>query len=136
MAEFTIKGNNYRSGKMDAIKQSHIARRIAPVFGSIQDAFAAAGKPESFTMLDALPIMTKIVGEMSDANWEYIVLSCLDVTARQQGQVWAKIRAGGRMMFEDIQLPEMMQIVWSVLNDNLANFFFASLQASPKDPAA
>jgi hypothetical protein len=136
MADFTVAGQSYKSGKMDAIKQSHVVRRLTPVAGSIKQAFDLAGQPETFSMVDAIPIMSKVVSEMSDEHWEYILYACLDITQRQQGTAWTRIRMGNSLMFEDIQLSEMMQIVWSVLNDNLANFISAllaqiSAQAKP-----
>lgn len=136
MTEFSINGHDYVAQKMDAIKQSHVARRLAPIMGCVQEAFAIAGRPETFTMIDSLPLMAKMISEMSDANWEYILFACLDLTQRRQATALTRIRVSGRLQFEDIQLPEMMQIVWSVLNDNLAPFFSVLRSSSPKPPLA
>ena len=39
MAEFEVAGNKYKSRKMDAFKQLHVARRIGPLFGGLGDSY-------------------------------------------------------------------------------------------------
>lgn len=94
MAEFTVNGADYRSGKLDAFKQFHTSRRLAK---------------------------TNLI-HMSDEDSEYVVKACLGVTQRKSGGTWAPMLAGDRMMFNDLKLFEMMEIVEHVLEDHKADF--------------
>lgn len=118
MVDFTVGGNNYRSDKMDAFTQFHVVRRLAPIFSSLKDAFSGAA--ESMDILDSI---ASAISGMSDSDSEYVLKACLDVVKRQQGQAWAVLRAGGRMMFTDIDLPIMLQITTHILQENIAPFF-------------
>ncbi len=117
--DFTIAGQNYRSGKMDTFIQLHVASRLMPILGNLKEAYAS-GSTDFMTGLEAA---AKFISAMADADREYVVKACFDVTQRQQGAAWAPLRAGGRMMFEDIDLQTMMQITWQVLQERFSPFF-------------
>jgi hypothetical protein len=134
--EFEIAGNTYRAGKLDAFKQFHVSRRLAPVLGGL--AMVAGGEQDRLSAL--LQPITEAVARMSDTDCDYILQTCLGVVQRQQGSTWAPVFAAGRgaLMFEDIDLSAMMQIAVKVIQDNLGGFFqggAAALNAQTR-PAA
>lgn len=71
--------------------------------------------------------MAMVIAEMPDKHWNFILMSCLAVCERQvdaPGQGWGRVlSSNGRMQYDDIQLPEMMQLVFAVIRENLGNFF-------------
>lgn len=119
--EFEIKGQQYRSGKLDAFKQFHVARRLAPLLGGI-----AQGGGGDFSAF--LQPMAEAIAHMPDADCDYILNTCLAVVQRQQGNAWASIMKGKEFMFDDIDMGSMIQITVQVIQENLGGFF--------SDPAA
>lgn len=127
MAEFEVNGALYRAGKMDAFRQFHVARRLAPVVGSLGSLSQAARNP-----VEALAPVAQAIAGLSDADCEYVLGTCLGVVQRQQGNAWANIwnASAKRPMFEDIDLPAMLQIAMHVLQDTLGGFFLVPPSAS------
>lgn len=122
MGEFTVAGQNYKSAKMDAMKQFHVSRRLAPVLAGIAPLLKDLKGADP---LAALAPAAEAIGGISDADAEYILNACLDLCQRQQpGNIgWARVRSSGGLMFEDIGMAEMLQIAWAVLSENLGGFF-------------
>ena len=139
--------------KLNARQQFHIARRIAPVvsvIGAVLPMLQAALAQQTMTPetegvseegqaramaqrvsdLEALgrPIM-EALGRLSDPDCDYVLDLCLSVVQRYQGSngsgAWADVWSvrASRIVFEDIELPEMMQIAMEVLRENLMGFF-------------
>lgn len=119
--EFEIKGQQYRAGRLDAFKQFHVARRLAPLLGGI-----AKGGQGDFSAF--LQPMAEALAGMPDADCDFILNTCLAVVQRQQGNAWAPIIKGKELMFEDIDMGSMIQITIKVIQENLGSFF--------SDPAA
>lgn len=94
MADFTINGVEYKSKKLEAFRQFHVSRRLAK----------------------------QSIVHMSDEDSEYVLKSCLAVTQRKSDGVWANVLAGDRLMYSDIRLTEMMEIVEHVLEDHKSDF--------------
>lgn len=136
MTEFKLNGVAYQAGKLDAIKQFHVVRRLAPVVAALagEDLSALrAGQMES-----VLPAIAEAVSAMPDANVDYVLNACLGVVSRDtgSGRGFAPIYGRGGMMFDDIDMGVMMQLVWRVLEADLEGFFAALPRPSPDAPAA
>jgi len=132
MAEFTVKGVDYRSGKMPARTQVHVLRRMAPIMGPLQ-ALSAGIAPQG-----AFVAMAEAIAALSDEAADYILDHCLAVVERKQGEaVWSKIKpnAGPGLQFADIDMMAMLQIASNVLRDNYEALFregLASLSGEAK----
>jgi len=157
MSEFSINGHSYKTARLDAMSQWAVARRLAPVVAKtftpeaikkgvqLLPKFAALQerKPEQDGNLIQDPNFTEFLellaslaqpfmealAEMPDDDSTFVINMCLSVTHRAQATGgWSVIKpANSKIMFEDIQLPELLQIVFHVVMDNLAGFSFASL---------
>lgn len=140
MADFTVGKHDYKSRKMDAFKQLHIARRIAPLFGSLGDAykkFSASDKKDPLVILEPV---SQAISSLRDADVDYIINNCLAVCQRNSSPnagtaVWSNVMSSGGLQFEDIEMAEMIQIVWYVVQENLGRFM-AALPAELKDKLA
>lgn len=119
--EFEINGQTYQSGKMDAFKQFHVSRRLAPVFGGL----ASSASKEAGDFSQFLQPIAEAVAQMPDTDCDYVLQACLSVTKRQQGNSWAPVYSpqAKAMMFQDIDLGAMLQITAKVIQDNLGGFF-------------
>lgn len=117
---FEVNGHEYSIRKIDAIKQFHIARRIAPVLGGIMEAQAAGAE----TMEGFLPAMIEAVGKMSDVDTEYVINNCLLAVQRKHGDGWTAVMSkNGARMFDDMDLKELLTIVGKVIQENMGDFF-------------
>jgi hypothetical protein len=153
MIEFTVGEHRYRSRKLNARQQFHVARRLGPLFGqllTLGPALAQATEPRtngedtSDTATaraagDALEAFTLALARVPDADCDYVLDRCMEATQRLQGGngsgvAWADVwnQRANRLMFDDIDLPAMMQIASEVLRDNLSGFF--SMQPPPAGP--
>jgi hypothetical protein len=136
VSEATVNGSLYRIHKMDVLRQFHVARRLAPVLSGVIEALKAAGLDPVKLAADEAPVavdpfamvepLSAVLAKVSDEDAEYIIGACLQCVMRAQpsgtgyAAVW--VPRGG-LMFHDMQLPEMLQLVWKVLESNLIGFF-------------
>lgn len=153
MSEFTVGGVRYTAGKMSAFDQFHVARKLGPVLlwlgnaslsGLTDDAAPNDKKPvvkltperEARAFTQALCSMS---APLSRDDSELAVNLCLSTVQRDVGgdKGWASIRAaGGAWMFQDIELPEMLEIVWHVLKANKLPDFFSASPSAAAGPGA
>lgn len=123
--DITIKGEEYRIGKLDGFTQFHVARRLAPALWAL--ASATGGKPvkdlDTAKAVLAVAPVADVIAHMSDADSNYVLNACLNVCKRKQKEGWQVVLgAPGRFMFEDIDMPVMVQLTVSVVRLNLSNF--------------
>jgi hypothetical protein len=114
-----IGGQMYRIGRMDAKKKFHVARRLAPLLSAWSSAKPGAD------MMQSLGPIADALSRMSEEDTDYVLDACLAVCQREQpnGQ-WAPVcTTSGRMMFQDIDMPEMVQLAVNAVRENLAAFF-------------
>lgn len=128
--DITIGTRNYRLGKLDALKQFHIARRLAPALASIGITVAElekvgqgiAGSVDSF--LPALGPVSEVLAKMSDEDTNYVLFTCLGAVQMDQGEGrYANITKGQQLMFEDMDMVMMLKLTAEVVKFNLEGFF-------------
>jgi len=135
--ELRINDIDYRTGKLDAFRQFHLFRKLMPLFSGMGEtaatqiarAAAAAGAPDEVVQWSSLGPIAQAVSEMSQADSEFIIKTCLAVCTRKNptGQ-WVRVTApNGELMFEDIDLMGMLQLTFAVIQGNLGGFFPARL---------
>lgn len=146
MTEVTINDITYRIGTLNAFKQLHVVRRVVPLLTTFM-------KPETIRMLNPkrpegtpAPTQEDVLGlllepfvnamaAMSDDDCEYIVRTCLAVVNRKVGSTFTLlISANGSMMYDDMDLPTTIRLVWEVLRANLSGFFSALPSTSQGAP--
>lgn len=119
-----VGGQKYRIGRIDARKQFHVARRLAPLLAGMSNAFGGnTGKTAGFEKF-IVPLTDALSG-MSDEDVDYVLDICLGVCQRVQpnGQGAPVIARGGGLMFEDIDMGQMIQLAVKVIQENLGGFF-------------
>ena len=70
--DFELNGKEYRAGVIDARKQFHIVRRLAPIFGNM----AAGG--------DTAVMLANAIGSLSDDDADYVLFGLLAVVKRKE----------------------------------------------------
>lgn len=143
--EFEIAGQRYRAEKLDAFKQLHVSRKIAPIIPKLLPMFlkfAGSGdamKEDLAGMAEAFEPLAQALAEMPDADCEYVFNACLGAVMRNQQGNWASIwsQSAKSLMFDDIDLGAMTQITAKVIWDSLGGFINGLLSnAKAGSPAA
>jgi hypothetical protein len=126
VTEITDGGHKYRVGRLDARKQFHIVRRLAPVLGELQ-AVASVKKPE-----DAFAPLAVAVSRLSDEDSDYCIFGLLAVVSREQeqGLGWGPVSTGTTLMYDDVDLGAMLRLAWFAFSENLSGFFPAAPSGS------
>lgn len=137
--DIEINGHGYRVGKLDAVKQLHVARRVLPFM--LQMGLSAATLKEILAggagreqMVAVIQPAIEALSTMTDDEVNYVLDASLRVVSRRtdDGTGYAPVwvvqstqGAMGALAFFDITLPTMLQLVQAVLKENLSGFFAA-----------
>lgn len=127
MIELPIGDRLYQIGKLNAIAQLHVVRRLGPaliVVGISLEALRQGMKVEMEDLVATAGPVMEIISKMSDADFDYIVFTCLGAVQRKQGDAWAAVVAAStqKLMFADMDFAEIVRLVIAVLQENLGNF--------------
>lgn len=143
MSEIEIKGQTYSVGRLDALRQFHLTRRIAPlaISGGLSLADLRRGaviNPDD--LMASMAPMASVLAAMSDEDVEYVLATCLSVVKRRQefsGQAsWSPAAHGAQPMFDDIDMAVMLRLAVAVLQENLAGFMRGLDDTAPSDSSS
>lgn len=139
--DFSAGGRDFRLSKLDAFKQFHIVRRLGPILGDVipaaQKAVSSnkesASDEEKLQTIAALaaPIMNGL-SKLSDQDANTVLIGLLSCVEMRQDQAknWAKLVVGESLMFNDLELPLMLQVAGRSFMYNLSGFFSFAHPAS------
>lgn len=135
MITFEVSGKNYSADKLDAMRQFHIVRRLAPVVAGLLPAGVALKDMVSFLEKDVssvLPSMADALARLKDEDAEFVLYGLLSVVKQEQanGLGWAPVAKGNSLMFQDITMPNLMKIAFKAGQHNFQDFLSALPQAS------
>ncbi|PRE27531.1 phage tail assembly chaperone [Burkholderia multivorans] len=153
--EIQLNGVRYAIGKLSAMQQFHVSRRIAPIippmipvllqFYDEMDKTAvtpADEKQDVLTLVNSIapvlqPFADALAG-LKDEDAEYVFGTCLSVVERWQGAGWAKVwnAVHKTSMFDDIGIDVMLPLVVRVVVANLGPFISGLLTSQASSPAA
>ena len=132
---FSIGERQFKLSKINAMKQYHIVRRIAPILGEMLPAMKDIAKAhESKTMTEdekldqavrfAGPIMNGL-SKLSDKDSEVVLYGLLAAVEMKQGEHgnWARLVNGDILAFDNIELPVLLQAAGRSFMYNMAGFF-------------
>jgi hypothetical protein len=126
MSEITVKDHVYKTGRLDAFTQLHIVRRLGPaliVAGVSIEVLKSGTKLYLQDMVRMAEPVMSFVGQMREEDVDYILLSCLRVIQRKEGDRWMSINSGTRdLQYNDIDMIVLLRLVVEVLKDNIGSF--------------
>lgn len=117
-----IKDKEYHLRNLNTFEHFELARKLAPVLTLLSmqkdKALLKQGFAQSFVSL---------VGELRKEDMDIVLATCLTgVTREDQNGGVQPIYVSGQLMFTDIDLNTMMDIIWEVLlKARLLDFFAA-----------
>jgi hypothetical protein len=135
---FKINDEEFQLTKLSAMKQFHVARKVAPILADLLPAMAGIQKindkkPESqLTESEKLEEFARVLGpvveglsKLSDKDSEYVLnslLSSAEVKQKQFGS-WAKVATEHGLQIQNLDLPILLQVAGRAFVFNLAGFF-------------
>lgn len=129
--EFPVGGHTYRVEPLSTFDSFDIARRVAPVItmlvmqkdrDKLQEGFARA--------------FVSLSSGITREDGQAILTLCMARVSRQDQVGFAPIMVAGKMMYEDIGMEQMLQLLWHVLLLSKIIDFFDVPVSSLKKPAA
>jgi hypothetical protein len=136
---FEIGARKFKLNKINAFDQFHIVRRLAPLLGelmpvalklkSMGDVNVEKMTDEQLKMFS--PIMTGLA-KLSDEDSNRVLLGLCSSAEMFQpaSNNWARIAGPAGLMFQDLELPELLQIAGRAFMFNLQGFFQSAPQVS------
>lgn len=142
--EIELDGNRYSLGRMSAMQQFHVSRRIAPILPALIPVFLRfreSGKAlteDLEGMAQALQPLADGLAALKDEDAEYVFGACLSVVQRKQPTGWANVwSATGKVaMFDDMDLSVTLPLVVQVIRANLGSFTQGLLTSQQSGPEA
>jgi len=145
-AEPVIGGKKYQIGRLNAMQQFHVSRRIAPLLATMGISFATILQHRTIDVEQLIPVLgpvSHVLSTMSDEQTDYIFATCLSVVKRAEKgpggkDMWAPVSAGALVQYDDINMAQMIAIVVAVLQVNLEDFFkelLAQVEARSSSPS-
>lgn len=133
--DFEINGTKFKINKINALGQFHLARMLSPLLSELLPAMGKIAKLKESEVSDAhLEFLTPIftgVSKLSRIDSETVLFSLLSAIEIQQAQGnWAKLANANGLMFDDLELPLMLQCAGRAFMYNLGGFFNALPLAS------
>lgn len=133
--ETTVRGKTYRVKRLDAMRQLHVSRRLAPLLAGLAPALpalaVAKGPAESVA---AIKPFADAFAQLPDADAEYIVATCLSVVSRDaqgDGKTWGPLYVNGTNCAEDLGLDTLLPLVVFVVKASLGPFIADFLTSAP-----
>lgn len=135
--EVEIKGKTYRVGRLNALNQMYVFKRISPIaiaflgtLGNIRKFVNVSQKEETTgndvdVELDFAELGTPVIQAFSripDEDVSFVMAKCLEQVMRLDGKEAHRIMVNGQIMYDDIQLIDLMHLTWLVVRDDLQNF--------------
>ena len=137
--EVEIDGQVYLIGRLDAFKQFHVARRLAPIMAAIGQEMAqlpAVEDSDKDKVVDqVMRLITpaaSVLALMPEKDVDYVLHTCLSVTKRRGEKLWAPLMStGGQLMFQDISMQTMLRLTVETVRSNIGEFFQMLPGATP-----
>ena len=132
MSVVEIEGQKYEIGKMSAEVQFHVFRRVMPLIRPIMISLRAQGLQEgsSITGKVKAEILTSIaddLAEIPDERLNYVIDNCMNVVSRVVGDQKLPLKVHGQRMFQDMDMLQLLMIMWAVLMETFGPFLTALL---------
>lgn len=131
--QFELNGNTYFADKIPAMKQFHIVRRLAPLLAGMAPTLDAIKMQTlaSANAADIIPNLAAALSKVSDADAEFVIYGLMSSVKKKEprGGGWSPIIVSDRLQFQDMTMPEMIQIAAKSAQHNLKDFLSALPQS-------
>ena len=137
MAEVKLGEHTYRTGRLNAIQQWEIFRRLGPILPALSAEFreGVEATPGARWIMSAV---SGLLAELKQENADYILHAALAAVERYDPavQAWFSVVAmngTGNLQYQDIELLTMLELIDRVIQENMHGFF-VQLRAASDTP--
>ena len=131
-----IGGHDYSIGRLNALDQLHVSRKIAPIIpnimpiltevakGDLEKVIASIETDENAELAGLEPLAKALepfmeaIAKMPEDDVNYVIHKCLSVVKRN-GSVVCR---GESIMFDDLDMNHLLPLTVAVIRTNLGNF--------------
>ena len=131
MSEVSVGRHKYRIEPLSVFDQFDIARRVAPVLSLMTTQKDREKLKEGF----ARAFVTLSSG-LSREDGQTILAICLGKVSRRDTVGFAPVQSAGQIMYSDIDMQQMLELVWHVLAQSKVIDFFDVPVSDLKEPVA
>jgi len=140
-----IGDRTYQIGKMSAQDQFHVFRRVMPLLKPIMETIKRGRKDlkegedldiRQILQAGVVAAISDDLANIPDEQLNYVIDKCLSVTSLVQSGAVVPIMVNGRSMFQAMDMPTMIQIMWAVLLENFRPFLVGALAGQLNGGAA
>lgn len=130
--DFEVGGVKYKARTLSMFDQAFIVKRLMPALKGITTPAILSlapredgGEPDRGVLLQALPAIADAIYNLSDDDVQTIIkIAAKGVERQNQGGAYSPLATpAGDILFQDLTLPQMLQIVGKVVELHLADFF-------------
>lgn len=138
MREITVDDHTFMIGNLDPKRAFHVVRHLAPLVGSLGEVLPYALGAKTFdpndldAMAQVIEPIAKGLSEMPESDVNYVIDTCLAVVQYRlpDGRGYTPIQMGEHLMYDWINMPLMVRLVFETVRENLSGFTFAGAPAS------
>ena len=131
-----IGGHDYSIGRLNALDQLHVSRKIAPIVPNIMPILTEVAKGDLEKVIEsieadenaelggleplakALEPFMEAIAKIPEEDVNYVIYKCLSVVKRN-GSVVCR---GESIMFDDLDMNHLLPLTVAVIRTNLGNF--------------
>ena len=131
-----IGGHDYTIGRLNALDQLHVSRKIAPIVpnimpiltevakGDLEKVIASIETDENAELAGLEPLakalepLMEAIAKIPEEDVNYVIYKCLSVVKRN-GSVVCR---GESIMFDDLDMNHLLPLTVAVIRTNLGNF--------------
>lgn len=131
-----IGGHDYAIGRLNALDQLHVSRKIAPIVPNIMPILTEVAKGDLEKVIEsieadenaelggleplakALEPFMEAIAKMPEDDVNYVIHKCLSVVKRNG----AVVCRGESIMFDDLDMSHLLPLTVAVIRTNLGNF--------------
>ena len=136
MENIELNGHEYVIGRLNALDQLHVSRKIAPIIPNIMPILTEVAKGDLEKVIEsieadenaelggleplakALEPFMEAIAKMPEDDVNYVIHKCLSVVKRNG----AAVCRGESIMFDDLDMNHLLPLTVAVIRTNLGNF--------------
>jgi len=145
-----IGGHDYAIGRLNALDQLHVSRKIAPIVPNIMPILTEVAKGDLKKVIEsieadenaelggleplakALEPFMEAIAKIPEGDVNYVIYKCLSVVKRNG----AVVCRGESIMFDDLDMNHLLPLTVAVIRTNLGNFIQGLLTKASSIKAA
>ena len=116
---FDLEGKQYQVRRIDVFSQLSLVAKLSMVLATVSEQ-----KDKELLIANFAKFFAAFAASMSKEDLNEIFKLSLSSIYRRNKTTWQPIYKNGAMLFQDIDLKTMLNLVWRVIEVNKLNDFF------------